>query len=34
MAKPRIITEREVQPVYQRIVNRPTILKETVVPVP
>ncbi len=34
MAKPRIITENVVEPVYQRIVNRPSILREKYVPVP
>lgn len=34
MAKPRVITETEVQPVYQRIVNKPSILREKYVAVP
>ena len=34
MAKPRVITEQVVEPVYQRIVNKPSILREKYVPVP
>lgn len=34
MAKPKIITENVVEPVYQRTVNKPTILRERYVPVP
>lgn len=34
MAKPKVVTETEVQPIYQRIVNRPSILREKYVAVP
>ena len=33
-AKPRIITENVVQPVYQKTINRPSILRERVIQVP
>lgn len=33
-AKPRIITENIVQPIYQRTINRPSVVRETIVPVP
>ena len=33
-AKPKVIVENVVQPVYQKIINRPSILRERIVPVP
>ena len=33
-AKPRIITENIIQPIYQRTINRPSVLRETIIPVP
>lgn len=34
MKKPKIITETEIRPVYQRTINRPSILRERYIQVP
>ena len=34
VAKPRVVTETQVEPIYQRIVNQPHIERERVVLVP